>query len=334
MSDPTQRPKPIIIPFARKPGSEMTPNIRSSQEVGALSSYDECLLVTFASLRRFNKERSMTFITNELPTSLVRDQLERYGVHTMIVPFSREVPTAFGNGFQASLYYLDVISMLDDEDCLILDPDVLCIGNIDGIFQKYPTRVGVLPIPYDVNFPLNGLSRGQAGQIHVELGESAAVPDHYGGEAYYLPGAIMSELARRLDIAWNLSMNRYADKLPCFVTEEHFLSYGLRSFEQKSLAPYVKRIWTTRRQRNVEGDEGQYPLWHLPAEKGRGFHRLAADSMCEDGWFWTSSAEEFQQKAGALMGLHQRPFGRYFSESVIGGVQSLVDNCRGIVRHP
>ncbi|VEI50354.1 hypothetical protein [Kocuria rosea] len=324
----------VIIPFLRSPGPSDTPNLRESSGSEDFTSYDECIVVTCAALRRFNPDISIKLATNVPVDGRLRVLLDDLGVVSEVIPFTRSVPPGFAVSFSATLYYLDVVAHVPSDGALLLDPDVLCIRSIGALDCPSPDLAMVFPIAYPSDYVINGLSRREAARIHEALDGTAGLPEHFGGEFYYIPGCLVQQVSERLDTAWADALLRFDRGLPYFVTEEHFFSYALRPLGPCSPEFGIKRIWTTLRQRNVSGDEGLYALWHLPSEKGRGFHAMFQCAIDKESWFWLSSSELFLHHAGVAMGLHNRPPLRFIMESLVGTVHEAIAKSRGIERCP
>ena len=264
------------------------------------------MTVAFASVRRWNPEADLELISNALPEPRHLSNLRGLGVEYKYVPFDHRPPEGFANIFAASLYLLDALSVLSSETTLLLDPDVLCIRGVKDLLRDLDGHVGALDMGFPPSEDINGLTRASAGALHAELGEPAAEPLHYGGEAYVIPREHAELISTRSEAAWKLALRRHAEGLPKFTTEEHILSYALRGVALKPLNGYVRRIWTTHRYRQVLGDESQLTLWHLPAEKDRGFRALYGPSLDSNSWFWTADQAKFTDRCGRAMGLHHR----------------------------
>ena len=92
------------------------------------------------------------------------------------------------------------------------------------------------------------------------------------------------------------------------LTEEHFLTLLARDIDYVDISPFVGRIWTNSRHRRVCGDEISLSLWHLPAEKDRGFLKL----------YETAKDDVFRSRAGRIMGFgDERPFDFQRTASVL-----------------
>lgn len=294
----------VSIPFVRTEASQ-NPNLRIKAGSDPAEPYMRAMTVAFASVRRWNPDVHLELISNVPPETGHMKQLQKIGVEFKAVPFAHKPPAGFTKRFSASLYMLDAIAALTAGTTVLIDPDVLCVDRLDAMLPP-PHHAAALNMRFPVNEDINGLTRAQAGVIHAELGEPAVSPEHFGGEAYVIPDSQARLLAERNEAAWNLALRRRAAGLPTFTTEEHILSYSLRGVPTQDLNGNVRRIWTTHRYRRVNGQEGHLILWHLPAEKDRGFRNLYPVAVDRDSWFWRSDRNEFVDRAGRAMGFHNR----------------------------
>lgn len=302
----------VAIPFVRIDASQ-NPNVTVLDGDDPAGPYFRTMTVAFASIRRWNPDAELLFISNAAPPDEQRDHFERLRVQVKIVPFLHRPPEGFSRRFTASLYLLDAVNGLTSTT-LIVDPDVLCIDSLDEILIKSDGKVGALKMDFPPEEDINGINRLQAGELHNMLGEPSAAPDHFGGEAYLIPVEHRQELISRSERAWQLTLARHATGLSKFTTEEHILSYALRGVPVFHLNEDIRRIWTTHRYRQVNGDEKSLTLWHLPAEKDRGFLDIYAHVIDPTSWFWTASKDDFADRAGRAMGLHHRPIIRLFMD--------------------
>lgn len=310
------------IAFARV-GSEQNPNVRASRLSDPAEPYFKAMTVAFASLRRWNPALSLLLITNEMPPTQYADSLGRLGVSIRMTEFEHRPPEGFAARFNASLYMLDAMAACASQSTLFVDPDVLCIRPLDRMLQSVGERVGGLPIDYPLDHDINGLSRREAAKLHVLLGEPEQLAAHFGGECYVIPESKAEELRTRTELAWGLALTRHSSGLSRFTTEEHLLSYGLRAMPVARLDREVRRIWTAARYRTVTGAEDRLTLWHLPAEKDRGFITLYPSVLDADSWFWAAKQPDFARRAGRAMGMRERKPARFLRD-LAGGLLAKV----------
>ena len=296
----------VVIPFAQVAASQ-NPNFVSHSGSDTVEAYLRSAIVTLCSIRRFSEVASLKLVSNaELPRWFVSD-LEGLGASAEIRPFIHEPPEGFTAQFAGSLFLLDVLEDDHDSECtLLLDPDVIFLGDVATLAERCTDRIGVLPMHYDPGRRVNGISAFEAREIHARLGSGSGVPRHYGGEVYVIPASLSSELRRRASIGWSAALEDFSSGASHFVTEEHVLNFALRDMPSVDIDDAVKRVWTAHRFRNVDRSERSLLAWHLPAEKDRGFQHLYAPAVDRGSWFWKVEKAEYVDRVGRAMGLHHR----------------------------
>jgi hypothetical protein len=295
----------MAIPFARTQASQ-NPNLRLHAGSDPAEPYFRAMTVAFGSLRRWHPLADLVLISNAPPPDEHMVALRRLGVRYCDVPFDHRPPPGFTERFEASLYALDALASLTSETTVMLDPDVLCMTNLTSLLERVQGQVGALRMNFPETENINGLTRLQAGELHGLLGEPERSPAHYGGEVYVLPLSRRDALVSRTERAWSLALARHEKGLTKFTTEEHILSYAMRDAPVALLNGDVRRIWTTHRYRTVDGREAALSIWHLPAEKTRGFATLYPSVTDAQSWFWRADPQEFVDRCGRAMGLHGR----------------------------
>lgn len=300
----------VAVPFVRTEASQ-NPNLRVRRGEDPAEPYMRAMTVAFASVRRWNPDFELQLISNAAPEGNHLHRLDQLGVSYAEVPFAHRPPEGFTSRFEASLYMLDALRSLTAQSTVLIDPDVLCMDSLHPLLNELSGSAAALDMCFPESEDINGLTRTEAGQLHAELGEPSLAPAHYGGEMYVIPLAVAQQIIDRCESAWQLSLRRHAQGLSKFTTEEHILSYALRGVPVKNLDRYIRRIWTSYRYRQVYGTEGELALWHLPAEKDRGFRELYSSAIDDRSWFWQSDRAEFVERCGRAMGFHHRPAVRF-----------------------
>lgn len=295
----------ISIPFVQS-GSADSPNMRGSSLGKKREHYFQAMYVTLASLRRWNPQLDLQVITNKSLPEPYQTQFDALAVKVKITPFTYHPGGDYDGKYAQSLYYLDVLSHLDRDVNILLDPDILCTANLETAYFQQSRSPSALRLDYPVDKPINGLSRKEAGALHKILGMNVDPPNYYGGEIYVIPLGAVPAVQALTKKAWSFSERGQWRAHKTFQTEEHIFNYALSHFPVEDLNKYVARIWTTHRYRNVEGNEYSLPLWHLPAEKGRGFRKLYKISINLDSWFWRSHHNTFARRCGTIMGIKRR----------------------------
>jgi hypothetical protein len=301
----------IAIAFARV-DLETTPNVHGSEN-DRTAGYYEAICVAYASVRRWNPDIALVLVTNESPPRRYTSLLAELAVETLITPYTWLPPMV--HLFRTSFYVLNAVQALAERPLtVVIDPDVVCIRPLNLSWDD--NAIGAYPLRHSPDETINGLTRREAATLSALLdgGEPHLAP-HYGGECLAIPSAAAPALLERCHVGWKLSLTHAQRALPFFPTEEHLISYALRRFIVKDLSPYVRRIWTGPRYRNVEGDEDKLVLWHVPAEKQTGIATLWPAINDRRSWFWQAGALEFRAHAARSLGITPS-FGRLFNRLV------------------
>ena len=263
----------ISIPFAQTDAEN--PNVLDKTQIQQTEIYMQNIVVCFASLRKFNPSMKLQLITNEkVPIDKILRELK---VEITYVPFTFDPPEIYGKRFRGCFYIFDAFLAMT-ESTLFIDPDILCMHSVDSQYFNSLEAAGELGA-MDLHFPpdkeVNGLSHSEAINIFSSIsGKKLQENFHVGGEAFYLPISLKEKFQNEVINYWKYAkLNSQVSFLP---TEEHILSVLLPKFKHSKINHVVNRIWTSKSYRKIEGGrfEKELPLWHLPAEKTRGFLRI------------------------------------------------------------
>lgn len=307
----------VAVAFTPAPAAQ-NPNLRSTGDAGAATTYYRSMVVTFASVRRWNPGLVLVLVSDVTPPDPFAGQLAALGVRLLDTMFDHRPPVGFWPTFNASLFTLDAMAALSrhgnaSDRFLLIDPDVLCVGDLTPAFDSFSGKTFlVYPTGIPEHEESQGISAIDVVPMHHELDtELLDPPIHYGGEFYgFTPVGAAPVLARAED-AWQLSLRGWAEAKPHFVTEEHLLNYALRRAPMADGQSFIRRIWTAPVYRTVRGDEHTLLLWHLPSEKDRAFSTLSGAALDPHSWFWTSDCRMFIRKAGAINGMPRRRLRRW-----------------------
>lgn len=298
----------IAIAFAAAPASD-SPNSRANSDAAARLNYTKAMTVAFGSLRRFHPHAELSLVTDQAPENDFERILTSLGVTIRLREFKCRPPETFSDLFVASLYLIDAIDeMSGEESVLFVDPDILCLRNLDCLAADIGSnRLGLLPIPFARDKYVNGLSRLEASEISSVLsGGSRSLSLHYGGEFIYVGADCYQQFLNELHQTYQACLELHAKNRPHFVTEEHMVSHVARSMDVLAMSDAVRRVWTTRLTRDVRRDDLGLCIWHLPAEKGRGFTAIYPSVLDRSSWFWRLPDEDFRRKAAFELAVKRR----------------------------
>lgn len=303
------------IAFAKAPASQ-SPNIRRRSHGDAAGLYYAAMCVAFATVARWNSDTARVLVTDSPVPQEFAVRFETLGVEVMQVEFAHRPPAGFHGHFNASLYTLDAMAELASrfpkDDLCLMDPDVVAVRPLDPLWSHADFAVGALPIDVPPGEVMNGLSALQAEELHRQLDPSlAGPPEHFGGEVYVFRAETIAPVLERAEDAFQLALQRHGQGQPKFTTEEHLLNYALRRSNVSRLDDRVRRIWTAPRLREIGPDPERLVLWHLPAEKDRGFPPLTAAVEDRSSWFWEADPEQFRSRLGSSFGIPRRRLVRW-----------------------
>lgn len=290
-------------------GPSDSPNVRAGSS--HLTSYYRAMILCFASYRRFAPNATLILVTSAPPDDAYYDIFDRLGVDIVYVKFRHNPDPPLGPKFVASLYSLDALDYLarrfPDDQVVLLDPDCIAIAPLGELFDRCRDSIVVYPTKFPVGESSNGLSALEAMDIHRRLDPALhSPPAHYGGELYGFTGRDLVPVLARAERAYNYCLNELDRSLPTMSTEEHLMNFALRGARLFPSDDLVERIWTAPTYRRIPAHVHSLMLWHLPAEKDRGFAYLWASLVNGDSWWSAASPEEFRARLGSAMGIGRR----------------------------
>ncbi|MEV8559630.1 hypothetical protein AB0478_24925 [Streptomyces sp. NPDC051917] len=313
MQDCVRKQVTVAMAFVRMPTAE-SPQSRGRLGEDPAHTYFRCMASAYGSVRRFNPDVALVLVTSEPLPEPYAGQLAAIGVETVIAPFAHRPPKGFGRGWMSSLYHLDAMTALADRGStlLFIEPDMLCVRPLDALVAAAGEAVGVQTERLDALYAPGAKALVEyaesCAEMHRELGEENAEHGMFSGSFYLIPPPSMPVLQERINRAWTLALERHAHGKSAFSTDEHFMNYALRGVQVVEMSHHVRLIGTApwRRlltdRRTILG----LTLWNLTYEKDLGFQRMYRDAVDPDSWFWKSSADEFRERAGAIMSVTRR----------------------------
>ncbi|MBK8192764.1 MAG: hypothetical protein IPK76_06055 [Lewinellaceae bacterium] len=174
---------------------------------------------------------------------------------------------------------------------VILDSDCIVNRPLDGLFAQI-RQYGLLalPMPYSETHNINGVTREEMRRIYAELdgADPGNDPVYYGGEIFAATLPVIRKVNRIAPVLWTKMLERFDKGRPKLNEEAHFLSYCYHKIGGfGSLEGFIKRIWTSPKYSNVQPEDAQLPIWHLPSEKTGGIALLFKQLQGEN-WDWKS----------------------------------------------
>ena len=194
---------------------------------------------------------------------------------------------------------------------LLLDVDCLFLASSAPLFQAIEAD-GVISyvieeLAADTTYDNNGLTLQQLQVVGNEIAGSPIQPiQPCGGEIIGARSPVANEVASTAHWAIGKGHERFSQKRPRFLTEEHVLSFTLAylGLPAGNANGMIRRLWTQRSYRNVHQSDLDLLIWHLPAEKSYGFARLFREVTNPGSRFWgLPIGAEYSQYLGSHVGV-------------------------------
>lgn len=251
--------------------NNFSPNLGIRNPQVSSSLYERVICVAFWTLRVWNPNLQLVFITN-IPPRNIEEILKKLGVETLLVNFNHQPAESASDTFRSSFYLLDVILSLNTST-LLLDPDIICLAKLEDFNYIYST-LGFFNTGFECSKSVNGITIASARAAAHECGIEISNLTHFGGEAIWIPSNYLDFVQKRISFFWPKILQQMKDSDTFLTTEEHILSCLFGDSSYVELNKHIQRIWTGLRYRRVRGENVDlYSLdfWHLPAEKAFGF---------------------------------------------------------------
>jgi hypothetical protein len=209
----------------------------------------------------------------------MQQTLEKLRVDIRICQYSFNPPSEFGDLFRGCFYLFDAIHNCEDST-LFIDPDIIAIDNISDIEEFCGTKYGIFNLELSKNKKINGLTLKESDEVFSRYSQKFRIPNKIpttallGGEILFIPKENINEIRSKLSHFWAWNTENAIKGDAFLTTEEHILTQILKSDNYVFLNRYISRIWTTKKFTKHQGNNAnifQLKLWHLPAEKSRGF---------------------------------------------------------------
>ena len=259
----------------------------------ARNHYWRCLFCLFASARAHMPDCRCVLLYNTPPPDFiddknVHDMIRRLRIELVQLETTTRPPKDYHPAWNTQFIVLDALdqlrSLAEPEDAvLLLDGDCIFVRPLseEELSRIASKRALLYTLPYDINKDINGLTAPALTALSKEYDPPATADliRYSGGEFVCLSGAALAEVAPMARSAYEQSLSRHEAGQEKFREEAHLLSYvySLLGFDTHSGNDIIKRIWTDGGGfRNVDGSEDNLAIWHLPAEKKRGFRQMFA----------------------------------------------------------
>mgnify|MGYP002398947360 CR=1 FL=1 len=269
-----------------------------SQEVK--NYYWRCVFLLFESSQRLNKGVRHILLLNELPPK----EIDGIDISILIRQYNIEIfyfdnitisPRDYYGAWNTQFLIIDILEKLqsiveNDDAVMVLDSDVVFNRSIDHAFEVLlkNEQAMLYDINYRHNYKINGLTRLELLGVSRALNDNFPADDfiYSGGEFVCCIGSQIIKIAELARETYNKCLIRHEHGLDKFNEEAQLLSYvyHVLGYKNGTANEYIARIWTDRTiYTNINGSEKDLMLWHLPAEKKRGFVEVFNTYALVDG---------------------------------------------------
>jgi hypothetical protein len=333
-------------------GTILYPQISALGPAARSRIYWQCALVSMATLVRCHPNGRRRIYTNRIPAWLAAKRgwmkwLNQYEIELCEIGFnSCRPPDGVSSTFKNAFFKHQVIVHLADEGA-----GICCVFDADCLWSQRPTRL-LAELQADHAVALNltlgyasadmrqGLSRAILGQFFQKLDQEYTEPDAHwfggeflaGGAAAFQRAAMQLKAARERVWSNDAPLLRLPNGHTLFDNDEYVASLAWNqagNFIRPANA-FVARLWTGENACRTICDL-DYEVWHLPAEKDRGFLTLFQEIQKPDSEFWRTSIEQFAIYLGDRVGIPERkiPFPRTWRQQASGFAKHLAHRLVG-----
>lgn len=265
--------------------------------------------------------------------------LEKLGVKFYVTPFEYVTPDGYFGKWRNQFYEFSIFKYIsnhkdfnEEDRFLLLDSDCIITGDLSALFKSIEENKCITyVIDYNIHNKINGNSREDMKNIFSDLLDRDVTdyPAYHGGEIYASEIKVVKTLMEDFYIVWEQLLSRFhkgADKLN---EEAHVLSY---LFYKHNIAggqanQFIKRLWTDPTTfRNIKPEDIHLLIWHLPAEKTKGFKKLFNWLQSKNFDKQNITKEMFQQRIQKVFPVPDIPFQQkpyYFVKSIAKKIVSL-----------
>lgn len=267
-------------------------------QVGSKSSskvfqevYWKCVFDFFVYNKRFNPDYKFVLFINKKIDSMVINRVDiiksitDLGVEIVVVDFTYRLPKGYYGKWRNQLFEFNilesVVKMFKDDDLfLLLDSDCLIMKNLDPLFKIASEKKCITYIiDYSELHTINGITRCDMKSIYEELlcKKIDAAPPYHAGEFLMATKSFIKNITDSFPELFDIMVKKFnSGESLRFNEEAHFLSYmyfinGISGGEANL---FIKRMWNSHVLYNIEPEDKELSIFHLPSAKKTGFNDL------------------------------------------------------------
>lgn len=265
----------IASAFAFRPGCGNSMQLGSKNDTEKQNIYIKNIIVTLTSAKLHNPEDEVLLVTNEEPPEYCREQLTKAGVTVRVIPYDDYVmPEEFA--WSLAFFKLCTLQYLTGQEyqkILLIDADTYTVEPFTELWQEMDHGIMLYPVNHSYMHHDRDDIRKDAEQLGY--GDQGNVI-HYGGE---FVGGKKEDLSVFMESCRGIftKIENINYEVRNNIGDETVLSVAAMLYKKKypvtEAGAYLFRYWTERSFYLVCSNTVYNPvcIWHLPAEKDKGF---------------------------------------------------------------
>lgn len=291
------------------------PQIKNSQNIKSI--YWRCVMTFCITARYFHPDKRIIVYTNDRDIPYLENQynvkkeLDKLNVEIKQLAFKKFDPGTYSKSFRNAFYKLEVIDQLSQLKgaSILLDSDCIWTNADTGLFKTLNDKTKLILIdtyqrsedPY-LQEP-HSLSMKNMKDVYEtiqipNLSLKREFPVWYGGEMIASTPEFYELISNRLKLTFDYCIEqaksnnllKFNNGKSVFDNDELISSYAYNSIEENAIfdcyGKFAKRIWIGVGHNNVEENDVNLPIWHLPASKQNGLKSLFEELIDQNSGFY------------------------------------------------
>ena len=263
----------------------------SSSKIHVQNLYYKCVFNFFHSSIKFNKKNNYKhiFFTNNEKLDVIINKLnintflKENNIEVINLNLSNKTPIDWYGSWRNQFYIFDILTYIEntfeqEDNFLILDSDCVFTNSAKDIFSDI-SKYGNIAynLYFNDNHSENGITPVEMAKLYNKIFNSnEKYISYYGGEFLGATYDSIKKINEKFKTLWHENYKLYNNKQKKLNEEAHFLSviYKNLGLDNNIANKYIKRMWTAIKYNNIEKNDEEFFIWHLPYEKKTGFNSL------------------------------------------------------------
>lgn len=247
--------------------------------------YWRCVYCFYKTSILTQKNIKYYFFTNiDVPENVDGFNLKQFmkfnNIETVKLQYTYAPPEDWCDSWWVEMFEFDILNYCKNIEgrWLILDVDCIMRKSLLPVFDIIEADGGInYHVGYSLEHNINGLTVKEEREIYENVFKEAANDLHHrGGEFVGIRSDMIEEMLSLYNILYKDSIDKYKTGRKRLITEEHFFSlifYRL-GYRYAKGNEFIRRLWSAKEFDDIRIEDNTLAIWHLPAEKKRGFVSL------------------------------------------------------------